>query len=243
MRTTILILALAVLAACGGNGTSSSSSGDGGNSSTSSTSSGTGASNGGGGTTSSGTGGGGSTGVCGPTPEDPFGNDCKIGDTLVCPKDGATTDEFCEAWLAEGLDLCPPDGNKFTINEEGVRFNDCGYDLPKGEHYQMPNDCVSFVNGDTWVMVGNPDNPFTIDTDWYAYGQYSFPAGDHGPYDNSGIMSGNRIYWNQFICDITGCSDGEFSQDCKTFTERYYDVGGETLLDEKKFVWSHHPGT
>ena len=241
----MLVLALAVLAACGGNGTSSPSSGDGGNgNSTSSTSSSGTSASGGGGNSSSGSGGGGSTGVCGPTPENPFGDACEIGDTLECPKDGATTDEFCEAWQAEGLDLCPPDGNKFTINEEGVHFNDCGYDLPKGEHYQMPNECKDFVNGDTWVMVGDPDNPFTIGTAWYAYGQLDISiAGDGGAYDSGGNMSGNRIYWNRFNIDVAGSTEGEFGPDCKTITKRFYDVGGETPIDEKEFVWSHHPGT
>ncbi len=238
MRTMMLVLALAVLAACGGNGTSSPSSGDGGNSSTSSTSSSGTSANGGGGNNSSGSGGGGSAGVCGPTPENPFGDACEIGDTLECPKDGATTDEFCEAWQAEGLDLCPPDGNKFTINEEGVHFNDCGYDLPNGEHYLMPNDCKDFVNGDTWVPYGSPDYPFTIGTSWYAYGQLGFPAGG-GDYDFGGIMSGNRIYWNRFNRDIADSSEGEFSPDCKTLTERFFHPNEDVPYIVSVNVYSH----
>ena len=243
MRTTMmLVLALAVLAACGGNGTSSPSSGDGGNgNSTSSTSSsGTSASGGGGGTTSSsGTGG---SKVCGPTPEDPFGGDCKIGDKLECPKDRSTNDEFCSAWLAEGLDLCPPDGNKFTINEEGVRYNDCGYDLPNGEHYQLPNDCKDFVNGDTWVEVGSPENPFTIGAypPWLAYGQLDYNAACAGGVDycTSGTMSGNKIYWYRFLRDNTRSSEGEFSPDCKTITTKYYFPHDDTPYMESVFVHS-----
>jgi hypothetical protein len=179
--------------------------------------------------------------VCGPTPENPFGEACEIGDVLECPKDGATTDEFCEAWLAEGLDLCPKDGNKFTINEEGVHYNDCGYDLPKGEHYQLPNGCADFINGDTWVAVGDPDNPFTIGTAWYAYGQLDYPNACPGGanFCDGGTLSGNNIYWNRFNKDEFPSTVGEFSQDCKQITTRYYDAGEETPYEESVYVYSH----
>jgi hypothetical protein len=234
-------LALAVLAACGGNGTSSPSSGDNGGSGNSTSSSGTGANNGGGGTASSGTGGGGSTGVCGPTPEDPLATKCKTGDVCVCPKDTSTSDEFCEAWLAEGLDLCPSDGNTCGIDEEGVPYNKCGYDLPKGERYQLPNDCKNFVNGDTWIRVGNPDNPFTIDTSWFAYGQLDYPKACTGGVDycSSGIMSGSRIYWNLYNNDKAESSEGEFSPDCKTITTSAYHPHEATPYSTIEFVHSH----
>lgn len=243
MRTMMLVLALAVLAACGGNGTSSPSSGDGGNGSTSSTSSSGTSANGGGGSSSSGSGGGGSTGVCGPTPEDPLASKCQAGDVCVCPveKLGPTDPEWCAAWEAEGVYICTEGSNTCGFDDQGVPRNACGVDLPKGEYYQLPNGCKDFVRNDTWVPYGYPDKAFDMATSWLAYGQLQLPIGcDLGAYCDGTIMSGNDLYWNRYNKDTLPSTEGEFSPDCKTITLRYYDAGEPSPYGEGVYVWSFH---
>ncbi|MBI4139074.1 hypothetical protein HY479_02890 [Candidatus Uhrbacteria bacterium] len=228
-RQVIVFCVTALLAACGGNGeTSSSGSGASGAGNAGSGGSGTGT---GGGNGGSGTGTGGGNGVCHPTLDNGW---CAGAESCECLETLNTSEAFCTEMAEQGLDMCPPDGNTC---EPG--HNRCGYDLPKGEDY-IAGDCESHVSGDTWVLVGpgyettagskkNPNNQLVLGG-----------VGSCGSENCNGLtVSGKKLYGYRFIREVVDTAEGEFSEDCRTITMRYYPVGSTQPSDTEEYSWLH----
>ncbi|MFA5935971.1 MAG: hypothetical protein WC787_03925 [Patescibacteria group bacterium] len=146
-------------------------------------------------------------------------------DNLTC--EGAATCN-CAAMTAMPAEAACPNqmGNVCTPGH-----NQCGCDLPVDTDY-VPADeeCVSFVNGDTWQDV---TGQFFDTAGWdyndngqrqIGFGSLFLPEDDF--YYTGLIMSGRSLQWNLANPMLERC-DGIFTADCLNVTLRCYH-GSET---------------
>lgn len=237
VQVFIILLAAFVIAACGGAGANEGDDNGGGGSGNSGL---TGAGNqgngnsgtGAGSSTSSGSGGGGE--VCNPTMENGW---CKDAPSCECEFTPFIPDAPCPGLDKNGNKIPGAVGNVCTPGH-----NQCGCDLPLGEDYMAPDaNCIWYIDGDTWVPVGFPDGKGTIGSKYRENGQL-YASGIIAPYSefyNGFVVSARKIAWNLANRDQYDFAEGEFSEDCKTITMRYYRSGENEPYGTGQVVWLH----
>ncbi len=223
-----LVLSLSwFVTACGNSlstvGGSSSSSDVGGGSSASSTS----------------TGDAGATGsdvVCHPSKNDPLIQDCPSDAQCECNPTKTTDQAWCDTWTKQDIHLCPADANKCSPGH-----NQCGYDLPKGEDYILPDsECLEYVDGDTWA------GDTVVKAVYNANGQHEIRFGLLEPsilYFNGFLIHGRKLLWSNANQTSYEWAEGYFNGDCKQITINYYsplDGGSEQIPGHTTtFSWTN----
>lgn len=217
MKPVFVFLFALLMIACGSPNESTDDEGGGGEGATTWTSSG----QGGGGSVSSSSGGGGEAGggssYCEPTQDDPFALLCT--ESCTCPISHTTEPGWCNWWPG----ICPDQGNICSAGH-----NQCNYDLPLGVDYIEP-ECGDYVNGDIWSALNSDKKDYSGLEYWGGQLHFGIPSlGGSEGYDSLHVMNGKKIYWNRANAQNFESGEGEFSENCKTATMRYY-LPGETV--------------
>jgi hypothetical protein len=130
-----------------------------------------------------------------------------------------TSKEYCATAEENELYICPEDANVCSPGH-----NQCGYDLPKGQDYVLPDkECLQYMDGDTWGDKDGKHGEATSETDENGQLEANLQYLGFGePYFHGFKVQGKTLYFNQANRDSYESAEGEFSGDCKQITMRYY---------------------